>query len=321
MIYAGIEFYNVEQITENGQLLRFEESLIKSLGYKSHQRGRFYGYRAIGCELRFKTPARFFDLTLQSVKEDCHVYIFFGDYMFKSFVLKEGVESCLHIEIPDRFYNLFDSLPKRMYSPNLIRCVIGYPGYVRFKGLNTFGNSVTPPDINDIPNKRLMIYGSSISHGSESLEYINSYAFILSRMLGIDIINKSIPGSCLAEKQMIDYLSTISVDSTFIEFGVNVLQLYDLQEYKNRVSYILEKIKTPLYLTGVLANGVLIEKDEPRYLRFNEFNEFLKTIKGVNIIDPSDVLTDFSALTFDLLHPSDYGQLLIALKLKDKIVI
>lgn len=82
------------------------------------------------------------------------------------------------------------------------------------------------PSEGDMHAKTLLIYGSSISHGSEALEYIDSYAIILSRILNINVLNKSIPSSCQAEKQMIDYLNTIKRDTTFIEFGVNIIGLF-----------------------------------------------------------------------------------------------
>ncbi len=39
-------------------------------------------------------------------------------------------------------------------------------------------------------------FDSSISHGSQALDYIDSYAFLLSRLLNINVLNKSLPSSC-----------------------------------------------------------------------------------------------------------------------------
>jgi hypothetical protein len=46
------------------------------------------------------------------------------------------------------------------------------------------------------------------------------------------------------------------------------------------------------------------------------FREYVKSLKNINYIDYQELLPEFSSLTTDLLHPSDYGQLLIALGLK-----
>lgn len=319
MIKDNIYFHNVEEITNDGKILRFKEELINSLGCAAHKRGRFYAYRAIGTELRFMTKSKFFDITLLSNKEDCRVYIFYGDYMDKAYTLKEGVITTLHIEVPQNIYNNYDSLPKKNFNPRVIRIIIGYPGYVSYLGINTFGEDIQLPNDDDMPKKKLLIYGSSISHGSECLEYINSYAFLLSRMLEIDVLNKSIPGSCQAEYHMSDYLSTIKCDQAFIEFGVNVLSLYDIDDYKSHLDYLLNKLKTNIYLTSVLDNGNILNSESKEFENMKLFREYVKTLKNVNYIDYQELLPDFSSLTTDFLHPSDYGQLLIALGIKKYI--
>lgn len=320
MIYENIEFFNVEEILPNGQLLRFPLKLINSLGYEHHKRGRFYGYRAIGSEIRFKTWAPFFDISLKSIKENCSVHIFFGDYSYKKYILKEGLVVTLHIEIPENILNNYDKLDRVSFNPRVIRIVIGYPGYIAFLGLNTFGFDVKLPDIKDVPNKTLLIYGSSISHGSEALDYINSYAFILSRHLNINVLNKAIPGSCLGEFEMIDYLKNIKNDGVFVEYGVNTLRLFDFDEYKKRIDYIIDNLSGNLYVTGVLENGNKIN-DKCIYDKMITYNKYVNSIDkaGVNIIDSKALLDTLSYLTFDLLHPSEFGQLKLAESLKEII--
>ena len=58
--------------------------------------------------------------------------------------------------------------------------------------------------------------------------------------------------------------------------------------------------------------GAMLEEDIAKTL-FNEFREYAKNIDG--FIDPDILLNRFEALTTDLLHPSDFGQMLIALNL------
>lgn len=315
MIYDGIEFFNVEEINEHANILRFPEDVIQNIGNSIHQRGRFYGYRSIGSELRFVTDSLFFDLKLRSDKEDCKIYVFFGDYMFKAYTLKEGVITNLHIEIPEKYLKHREDIKEYTYHPKLIRIVIGYSGYVSYIGLNTYGNR-RPPLESELPRKRLLLYGSSISHGSEALEYINSYAFILSRLLKMDVINKSIPGSCQAEEIMCKYLRKISCDLAFIEFGVNVLELYSLEEYQKHLDMLLDSLASKeVYFTSVLDNGNLLEQDSSAYKKMMEFRRYAKSIQKYIYIDPKVLLDDFSSLTADFLHPSDYGQMRIAINL------
>lgn len=316
MHFDEIEFFNVEEINSKGNILRFKEKLIQNLGNEVHQRGRFYGYRSIGSELRFVTESSFFDLKLRSDKENSKVYVFFGDFMFNSYELKEGVITNLHVEIPDKFLKYRERITNYTFHPKVIRIVIGYSGYVSYIGLNTYTDRRPPYDY-ELPKKRMLLYGSSISHGSEALEYINSYAFILSRLLKIDILNKSIPGSCQAEKEICTYFKDISCDVAFVEFGVNVLGLYTLEEYKTHLNNLLSSIPTEnLFFTSVLDNGNLFEPDSKVYKKMMEFREYANSIEKYHYIDPTYLLNDFSDLTADFLHPSDFGQMQIALKLE-----
>ncbi|MDE6414379.1 MAG: hypothetical protein K2K48_03105 [Anaeroplasmataceae bacterium] len=319
MIYDHIEFFNVEEINHKGNILRFKENIIQNLGNPAHTRGRFYGYRSIGAELRFVTESLFFDLKLRSDKEECKVYVFFGDYMFNSYTLKEGVVTNLHIEIPEKFLKYRESIKEYTYHPKLIRIIIGYSGYVSYIGLNTYGNR-RPPLESELPRKTLLLYGSSISHGSESLEYVNSYAFILSRLLKMDVLNKSIPGSCQAEEIMFNYLKEIPCDLAFAEFGVNVLGLYSLEEYQMHLDMLLNSFQAKeVYFTSILDNGNLLEPESLSYKQMQAFREYARSIKKYNYILPEELLDDFSSLTADFLHPSDYGQMRIAVNLYKKL--
>ncbi len=321
MFYDDLLFFNVEEITEDGKILRFQEDLICQLGCEAHKRGRFYGYRSIGAELRFVTESKFFDLKLRADKEDTTIYIFFGDYMHHSYILKEGVITNLHVEIPEKFYRLREQLPKDAFHPNVIRIVIGYSGYVSYIGLNTYGKR-RPPRKEEMPARTLLVYGSSISHGSEALEYINSYPFLLSRLCHMDVINKSIPGSCQAEAVMCNYLQTIQTDQAFVEFGVNVVELYTLEEYKRHLTMLLDSLQAnQIYFTSVLDNGAIFDHASHSFQMLMEFRAYAQSLKQYMYIEPSTLLNGVSALTTDLLHPSDYGQLQIALALSKIIEI
>ncbi|MDE6655611.1 MAG: hypothetical protein K2J85_01315 [Anaeroplasmataceae bacterium] len=319
MIHDNIEFFNVEEINSQGNILRFKENLIQNLGNPVHQRGRFYGYRAIGTELRFVMDSLFFDLKLRSDKEDSKVYVFFGDFMYKAYPLKEGIITNLHVEIPEKFLKHRESIKEYTYHPKLIRILIGYSGYVSYIGLNTYGKR-RPPLEEELPKKKLLLYGSSISHGSEALEYINSYAFILSRLLKMDVLNKSIPGSCQAEDIMCAYLKQIPCDIAFAEFGVNVLTLYSIEEYQTHLDMLLDSFQAKkVYFTSVLDNGNLFEPESISYRNMIDFRGYARSIAKYTYIPPQELLDDFSSLTADFLHPSDYGQMRIALNLYKKL--
>lgn len=318
-MFKNIDFFNIDHLEAFGdsyKLERFPKELEENLGCEVHKRGRFYSHRAIGSEIRFKCAAPFFDITIGSYKEETSLYIFFGDYFFKKIILEEGTMKTYHIEIPEKMK--LKNLPRGDFSNDVIRILIGFSGYVLFKGVETFGFEIVKPSLDDYPKKKLLIYGSSISHGSEALEYVTTAPFLLSHMLHADVINKSIPGSCQAEEKMVKYLSTLDYDTAFVEYGVNVLSLYNTNEYKTHLDYILKYlINRPLYLTSIYDNGRLLDEASKEYQNLIEFRQIISAVKQLNVevINPADILSKLNYLTCDLLHPSDMGQIEIAMNL------
>ncbi len=315
MIKDQIEFFNVEEIGPEGQLWRFPKKLMDRLGDENHDRGRFYSERAIGVELRFRFDGTYFDIRFSSAKEPTEITLFFGDYQHRRLLVPADTETTFHIELPEKYFQLTDGA----FSKEVIRFVIGYSGYVSFKGIETFGHTVSLPRRTDLPSQTLLIYGSSISHGSECAQYIHSYPFLLSQFGKVNVLNKAIPGGCQAEYIMSDYLKTLSYDLAFVEFGVNVLGLYDAFRYRSHFEYLLKQFREkPLFYTGVLKNGNE-QTDGVLHQRITEFQRIAEQLEFPNYIPPEELLDDFTFLTTDLVHPSDFGQLQIAIRLAKKL--
>ncbi len=324
MIFKNIEFFNIEQIVKINDNtfmpLRFPQEVINKLGTGKNKKGVMYGNRIVGSELRFKTDSLFFDLLLTSYKDSTNVYIFFGDYMYEKYTLQEGVMTNIQVKFPDRYLDNIDKYKRRSFDPRVIRVVFSAPGYVYFHSLNTFGGSLEKPSKEDCPQKTLLYYGSSISQGVRALDYVNTTAFLLSNFLNCNVLNKSLSGACHAEESVCEVFKHLEFDKMFFEFGVNVVSCFNEEKFRHNLFNMLNNIKQPIYLTGIYKNyHYLLE--EGNLEKVNLFNDIIKNIKmdHVTILDPSTILDDFSYLSHDLLHPSDIGQLNIALNLKDII--
>lgn len=53
----------------------------------------------------------------------------------------------------------------------------------------------------------MAIYGSSITHWCWAIDARNSYAYRAGQMLGMDVLNKGLSGSCEIEKECVDYIA------------------------------------------------------------------------------------------------------------------
>ncbi|MNN82284.1 hypothetical protein D3C81_1992050 [compost metagenome] len=109
--------------------------------------------------------------------------------------------------------------------------------------------------------------------------------------------------------------------------------LFSPDEFEERASYLIgglirEYPDKPVVLVSIYPNSDDVLKKNALDTRPNinrQFTERLDRIyRGFNhphlhLVNGHDVLTDFSALTVDLIHPSDYGHTLMGQHLAEAI--
>ncbi len=345
MIYNQMEFHNVAELETNEEmpgmrLNRLPRGVVHQLGEGDYQRGRFIGQASTGCEIRFVTEAPFIRITLSATVEDGDVLIYCGDYFHSMHRLRTGVIQTLHLDKPARFADVEpEALRAGRFSPGVWRIIISrnyYPGLafqVAFHGLNTFGHEVRPPREDELPPLTLLAYGSSITHGSGATVQHLAYIQQTARRLGADLYNKGMGGSCLCEQAMADYLiSHGGWDIAVLELGVNMRGLFSPEEFEERASYLIGGLirhhpDKPVVLVSIYPNSDDVLKNTPdgQSNPNRQFTERLEQIyrtlhhPHLHLVNGHEVLTDFSALTADLIHPSDYGHTLMGQQLAEAI--
>ena len=209
-IHDRISFHNVDHLEKKGEvpgllLQRFPENVRLSLGQGDHERGRFFAQVSTGCEIRFVTDAYFYRLSLSSYLEDTHVMVFCGDYLHSVHQIPAGKITTLHIEIPP---SLFQSEPwvreGGRFDCHVWRILFHKQSCGIFCGLDTFGHDVRPPEPQEVPQKKWLAYGSSITFGGDVHLASNAYVLQAARRLKADVYNKAVAGSCFCDSAMID---------------------------------------------------------------------------------------------------------------------
>lgn len=343
MIYNQMEFHNVAELEKHEEmpglgLNRLPRGVVHQLGEGDYQRGRFIGQASTGCEIRFVTEAPFIRITLSATVEDGDVLVYCGDYFHSMHRLRTGVIQTLHLDKPARFADVEpEALGKGRFSPGVWRIIISrnyYPGLalqVAFHGLNTFGHEVRPPREEELPPLKLLAYGSSITHGSGATVQHQAYIQQAARRLGADLYNKGMGGSCLCEKAMADYLiGHGGWDIAVLELGVNMRGLFTPEEFEERASYLIGGLirqypHKPVVLVSMYPNSDDVAKNPalpPVNRPYTERLEHIhRTLRHphLHLVNGHEVLTDFSALTTDLIHPSDYGHTLMGQQLAEAI--
>jgi lysophospholipase L1-like esterase len=273
----------------------------------------------VGVEMRFASDALHFRVFLSGVEQDVEVAVFKGEYQCGSFQVPAGRIQGLAFAPPEAMGRLpAESLSHGGFAPRVWRVVCNR-GPVVFHGLETFGAPVRPPAPEDKPRLRWLAYGSSITHSSR-----NGYPHQAARRLRLDVQNKGLSGSCYIEREAADYLASgCDWDLATFELGINMRHQFTPEEFERRARYLLERCLAakpgrPLVLITVFPNQQ-DRQPEPDAAGSNQeaFRECLRRLavefgpQGVHLIEGSAILRDFTCLGADLLHPTDFGHVLM----------
>lgn len=344
MLYNNIMFHNVAELEKIEELpglrlQRFPKDLVNKLGSKGHDNGRMVAQASTGCEIRFVTDSSKVIITLSATNCEGNIIVYFGDFFHSVHRLIPGVMKSIRLDRPQRFSEVEqEAIKKRRFSSDVWRIMISrsYDSTgimnVAFHHIDSFGYDIKPPSKDQLPALKWLAYGSSITHGSGAVLHHNSYIQHAARRLGVDVLNKGIGGACLCEPEMADYLAQEEWDFATLELGVNMRALFTDEEFEQRARYLISEIMNknpnkPIVLITIFPNNADFSKDkDSRASQANySFRDIIKKIwlefrsENLYLIDGSDILDDFSGLTCDLIHPSDYGHICMGENLARKL--
>lgn len=337
MIFEQMDFFNVAELESvtgvpGLRMQRFPKHVRERLGECNALRGRFVSQASTGCEIRFVTEAPFFRIALSATVEDGDVLVYNGDFFHSMHRLKAGVIQTLHIEKPPRFEEVNPAaLRQGRFAPEVWRIAISRNHYAGlafqavFHHLDLFGHEARPPRPEELPARRWLAYGSSITHGSGATMHHQAYIQQAARRLRMDVFNKGMGGSCFCEPVMADYLIRHEKwDVATLELGVNMRDDFTPEQFQLRAEYLVRGMLEnnpgkPVVLVSLFPNSAdhSTNPTHPRSERNEQFVQRLKQIYKsldhpcLHYVDGHTLLTDFSALSADLIHPSDYGHTLI----------
>ncbi|TVY07775.1 SGNH/GDSL hydrolase family protein [Paenibacillus cremeus] len=332
MIYNGIKFHNTVQLEKKEhlgglRLHRFPQEVRHAIGDK----GRTKAVQSNNCELRFVTEAPTVRVTLSSLETSGKVLVFRGDFFHSSHQLQAGAIQTITLEVPERFAEVNpEILSNRAFSQGVWRIFFERFTAV-FYDIDAYGYEVRPPQADEVPRLTFVAYGSSITQGAGAQSHYNCYVQQAARRLEVDVLNLGLSGSCLCEPEIADHIAERSDwDFAFFELGVNMRSVFTPEEFKSRAGYVLDRAMErhgdkPIFLTTIYPNRATYFKNDSHAFVDHErkFNEILrnyalqKNHRQLHLIEGSEIMTDFTTLTSDLIHPSDYGHLLMGERLAE----
>ena len=343
MIFKNIEFHNVAEIEETKtgyRMYRFPRDLCDKMGHSGRTHGRYVSQTTTGCELRFVMNGTRALLSLTSIDEDTYVQIFRGEYAYYngytySFPVKKGVITHILLEDRDDFRKLDPKLRNNHFSANVWRVMTDINSTIAFVDIETFGNAIRPPRPDEVPDKTLLCYGTSLTYGACATSHCISYVQLLGRLLGCNILNKAMGGSCMSEKWLSDWFVSgfHQYDGVLLENGVN---LNRDPKYEELTDYFLKKLfemnpSIPVYcLTSFPRPSVLAEDSianpcsvnmDCEYANDRLMRKLTERYPNSHLIEGYEMMDNLTNLTHDLIHMSDYGHIMAAMNLAKRITI
>lgn len=199
------------------------------------------------------------------------------------------------------------------FSSRLYRLVFDYSSF----DLYDIEGDFLPIEIEDMPTKRYLAYGSSIT--SSSLTYLQnlSYPYLIASHIGYDLVNVGFPGSCRLEKEVAEVIAKEKFDFATLEFGINVIAEWDEETFHNKVHEFLNVVlaahpNQTFFVTDIMSyfNECCSAVSDEKLARYRKIvKEEVEKIHRTNVfyIRGDELLTTRKYLCADLVHPTIEG--------------
>ena len=272
-----------------------------------------------GVELRFCLHTGAARLTCRMAEGIGKCYAMIGQTLLAEYTVTEK-ETVLVAEMPvEETVRRIEREKRSPYGEKIFRFVFD-GGFFLFKSLT---GDLSVPEEKDLPERRGIVYGSSITAGYSSccLPYC-SYVRVLERVLDAQIENLGFPGVCPVEEWIgRRIVARGSYDFIVMELGVNVMYRMSEEEFTRRVRALIGAVcagapQTPVICTDCFPfaygqSGI----SEKKYRAFkNAVREAVEQCGGKRCfyIDGEKLLPGEKHLSADGVHPDLLGHRKIA---------
>lgn len=322
MLFKNAELYNVSEIFQNDDgstgWLRVPEWVDCDLsdGGKRQNRG------ATGVELRFVLRSGEAKIRMSADSNDFtnvfHVYRgaiqgSWDDHELNKSVREDAADYIIRRSPDAGDFARVARLSRHPFDPEVIRVIFDRGIFHIFD----IEGDIEPPSAAQTPRDTILFYGSSITHGSNSIDQSHSFVSRVGARLGMDVRNLGFAGSCAMEPSMAKFIADEGVAGKYsaavLELGINVMWWEESLIYE-RVENILREVAgrnpekpmvviSPFYAFEDLRGGG----------RLASWRKIIREIveklnyPNVRYVDGLSLLGAPSLLSADLVHPNIDG--------------
>lgn len=309
-------FVGAVQIRETAEgiiPLRFTEDQMKffdPLVYK------FRSFNAAGIRLEMMTDSPFLGLSYHAqVKPGITEKLFF-DVLLEDQLIASPVLSVNNQAASDWTVRL----PLQTGQPQRVTVYLPIHATITVREILLEDGAICDPAIPY--ERRMLCLGDSITQGSSAVHPSATYAALLARLLGMNLLNQGISGHVF-DADSLDPSLPIKPELITIAYGTNDWKLREsLADLKAEASRYIDKVCHMYPDTPIAVLSPLWRSDSGQATAVGEFSEVHKTLRKlaeqhrqVTYIDGLTLIPHQTVYFSDGLHPNDKGFLHMALNL------
>lgn len=330
MIHEQVELHNIAELVQvPGQpglrCQRVPESVRQHLNPTAQERM----LQPANCEIRFVCGGERAAVTLSCPQGAAELIPFFGGFQVRERYAIGPEPRSVELTYPERLRHLMPEVAAGMpFHPRVWRLTVRGDG-LHWHGIE--GPGLRPPRSDELPSLRYLAYGTSITHGGAASAAHLTYAAQAARSLGADLTNLGVGGSAYCEPELAKYMAgRDDWDIASLCLSVNMIGAgFSPEEFGERAGYMLRTMADadparPILCFSILPYfaDVCTDVEGPhgqgQALAFRRVLEEVAVGSGcpnVHFIPGTELLTDLSGHTPDVLHPGDYGMMEIGQRL------
>jgi len=314
---AELTQYLPSGAAEEGQWL---SRLPEALRRKVNPLAQLMALAAPGCELRFRIHSGTARLKLRAGTRPrpngvhpATIEVYQGVFQTAWHVVERKAKT-IEIALPENLA-LLQAVSEREalpYDAGLTRIVLPWEGPAQLIGLE---GDIEPPRVGDVPARRMLSYGSSITHGALAIRPTGSWAWRLSDKLGVDRLNLGFGGGAHLEPEMADYIAERQDWAlATLELGINIVGTVTVDEFAERVAYFVPRIAQAHPDKWIFCVDLFrCAHDPANVAKIDAYRAVVRrqvealALPRLVHVPGEAVLTSMSGLAADLVHPSPAG--------------
>ncbi|WP_226042633.1 SGNH/GDSL hydrolase family protein [Natrinema sp. DC36] len=328
MHYDGIQFHNVGDVQSiegrDGKLLqRVPKAVRTNLNDGAQSRMR----HPAGVELRF-VPDGPATVTLSTIpggsSEDGTVRVSWGPIQSATEVVIGDDPTTISVALPEKLTDLEPSVRDDLaFDPRV--CRIQLPGEHRGGPMvyHDLEGDVRPPREEELPDRRYLAYGTSITEGEAPLGEHLTYVSQTARRLDADLINLGSCGTAYCDAAMADHIAERDDwDIATLSISVNMVGTFSPEEFRERAAQLIDRVASahrnnPVVAITIFRNARDVCRSADPDGLCERFREELREVvaetphENVHLLEGPELLPTIGGLTADLVHPGDDAMITI----------